>query len=63
MPFHAVSFSATLIGSGEPGKTVDVIKGFHWLTYEGGDSRPAAGAASSPMQLWRNCRPICGAGG
>jgi methionyl-tRNA synthetase len=36
VPFHAVSFPATLLGSGEPWKTVDVIKGFHWLTYQGG---------------------------
>ncbi|MGV7216767.1 methionine--tRNA ligase [Bradyrhizobium sp. UFLA05-112] len=36
VPFHAVSFPATLIGSNEPWKTVDVIKGFHWLTHEGG---------------------------
>jgi len=36
VPFHAVSFPATLLGSGEPWKTVDVIKGFHWLAYEGG---------------------------
>ncbi|HEU0061356.1 MAG TPA: methionine--tRNA ligase [Hyphomicrobiaceae bacterium] len=36
VPFHAVSFPATLLGSGEPWKTVDVIKGFHWLTYAGG---------------------------
>jgi len=36
VPFHTVSFPATLLGSGEPWKTVDVIKGFHWLTYEGG---------------------------
>jgi methionyl-tRNA synthetase len=36
VPFHAVSFPCTLIGSGEPWKTVDVIKGFNWLTYEGG---------------------------
>jgi methionyl-tRNA synthetase len=36
VPFHAVSFPATLIGSGEPWKTVDVIKGFHWLNYQGG---------------------------
>jgi hypothetical protein len=35
VPFHAVSFPATLLGSGEPWKTVDVIKGFHWLTYRG----------------------------
>jgi methionyl-tRNA synthetase len=34
--FHTISFPATLIGSGEPWKTVDVIKGFHWLSYEGG---------------------------
>jgi methionyl-tRNA synthetase len=36
VPFHAVSFPCTLIGSGEPWKTVDVIKGFNWLTHEGG---------------------------
>lgn len=36
VPFHAVSFPCTLIGSGEPWKSVDVIKGVNWLTYEGG---------------------------
>ena len=36
VPFHAVSFPATLIGSAEPWKRADVIKGFNWLTYEGG---------------------------
>ena len=36
VPFHTVSFPCTLIGSGEPWKTVDVVKGFNWLTYEGG---------------------------
>jgi methionyl-tRNA synthetase len=36
VPFHAVTFPCTLIGSGEPWKTVDIIKGFNWLTYEGG---------------------------
>jgi methionyl-tRNA synthetase len=35
VPFHTVSFPATLLGSGEPWKTVDVVKGFHWLTYAG----------------------------
>ena len=35
MPFHTVSFPCTLLGSGEPWKTVDVIKGVSWLTYEG----------------------------
>jgi methionyl-tRNA synthetase len=61
VPFHAVSFPATLIGSGEPWKTVDVIKGFHWLNYEGGKFSTSrrrgifADAALSelPADLWR----------
>jgi methionyl-tRNA synthetase len=36
VPFHAVSFPCTLIGSGEPWKTADIIKGLNWLTFEGG---------------------------
>lgn len=36
VPFHTVSFPATLIGSGEAWKTADLIKGLNWLTYEGG---------------------------
>ena len=36
MPFHAISFPCTLIGSGEPWKTADIIKGQNWLTYDGG---------------------------
>ena len=36
VPFHAVSFPCTLLGSGEPWKTADVIRGVNWLTYEGG---------------------------
>lgn len=35
VPFHSVSFPCTLIGSREPWKRVDVIKGVNWLTYEG----------------------------
>ena len=61
MPFHAVSFPATLIGSGEPWKTVDVIKGFHWLTYEGGKFSTSrrrgiftdAALEELPADLWR----------
>ncbi len=61
VPFHAVSFPATLLGSGEPWKTVDVIKGFHWLNYEGGKFSTSrrrgifADAALSelPAELWR----------
>ena len=36
IPFHTLSFPATLMGSGEPWKLVDFIKGFNWLLYEGG---------------------------
>ncbi|HUO12036.1 MAG TPA: methionine--tRNA ligase, partial [Caulobacteraceae bacterium] len=33
--FHTVSFPATNIGSGEPWKTVDVLKAFNWLNWYG----------------------------
>ena len=36
VPFHAISFPATMLGSGLPFKLVDIIKGFNWLTFEGG---------------------------
>jgi methionyl-tRNA synthetase len=36
VPFHAVSFPCTLLASREPWKTVDVIKGVNWLTYQRG---------------------------
>ncbi len=36
IPFHTLSFPATLMGSGEPWKLVDYVKGFNWLLYEGG---------------------------
>ena len=61
VPFHAVSFPATLIGSGEPWKLVDVIKGFNWLTYEGGKFSTSEGRGifadaaleALPADLWR----------
>jgi methionyl-tRNA synthetase len=61
VPFHAVSFPATLLGSAEPWKTVDVIKGFHWLTYEGGKFSTSrkrgiftdAALDELPADLWR----------
>src|SRR5262245_35481576 len=61
VPFHAVSFPATLLGSGEPWKTVDVIKGFHWLTYAGGKFSTSrrrgvftdAALDALPADLWR----------
>jgi methionyl-tRNA synthetase len=36
VPFHTLSFPATLLGSGEPWKLVDYIKSFNYLNYEGG---------------------------
>jgi len=36
VPFHAINFPVTLMGSGEPWKLVDYIKAFNWLTYYGG---------------------------
>ena len=34
--FHTVSFPATLIGSGEPWKRVDMLKSLNWLNWYGG---------------------------
>src|SRR5579863_6610348 len=36
IPFHTVTFPATIIGSREPWKLVDYVKGFNWLNYYGG---------------------------
>ena len=36
IPFHTLSFPATIFGSEENWKLVDYIKGFNWLLYEGG---------------------------
>ncbi|MGE7414386.1 methionine--tRNA ligase, partial [Methylobacterium tarhaniae] len=61
VPFHTVSFPATLLGSGEPWRTVDVIKGFHWLTHEGDKFSTSrnrglscdAALAALPADIWR----------
>ena len=63
VPFHTVTFPSTLIGSGEPWKTVDIIKGFNWLTFEGGKF-----STSLRRGVFLNRRSICsgptiGAGG
>ena len=34
--FHAATFPSTILGSGEPWKTVDVLKAFNWLNWYGG---------------------------
>ncbi|MBK9036368.1 MAG: methionine--tRNA ligase [Myxococcales bacterium] len=36
IPFHTIIFPATLLGSREPWKQPDYIKGVNWLTFEGG---------------------------
>jgi methionyl-tRNA synthetase len=36
VPFHTLSFPATLLGSGEDWKLVDRLKSFNWLNYYGG---------------------------
>jgi len=47
VPFHALSFPATLMGANydgaEPWKLVDYLKAFNWLTYEGGKFSTSAG--------------------
>jgi methionyl-tRNA synthetase len=36
IPFHTIMFPAALMGTGEPWKLADYIKGFNWLNYYGG---------------------------
>lgn len=36
VPFHSISFPATLLGTGEDWTFVDYLKGMSYLTYEGG---------------------------
>ena len=36
VPFHTVIFPATILGTGQPWKLVDQLKGFNYLNYEGG---------------------------
>ncbi|MGB8365639.1 MAG: methionine--tRNA ligase [Rhizomicrobium sp.] len=36
IPFHTVGFPVTILGSGEPWKLVDRIKGFNYINYCGG---------------------------
>ena len=61
VPFHTVSFPATLIGSGLPLKLPDIIKGFNWLTFERGKFSTSArrgiftdaALAALPADYWR----------
>lgn len=61
IPFHTVMFPATVLGTGEPWKLPDMIKGFHWLTYYGGKFSTSQGRgvfmdaalAEMPADSWR----------
>jgi methionyl-tRNA synthetase len=43
VPFHTLTFPATILGSGEPWKMVDYIKSFNYLNYEGGQFSTSRG--------------------
>lgn len=61
VPFHTLSFPATLLGSGEPWTLVDYLKSFNYLTYEGGQFSTSQGRgvfmdqaiAILPSDCWR----------
>jgi methionyl-tRNA synthetase len=43
VPFHTLSFPATILCSGEPWKLVDYIKSFNYLNYDGGQFSTSRG--------------------
>ncbi|WP_273498823.1 methionine--tRNA ligase, partial [Lentibacter algarum] len=61
VPFHTLSFPATILGSGEPWKLVDYIKSFNYLNYEGGQFSTSRGRGVFmdqaleilPADVWR----------
>ena len=61
VPFHTLSFPATLMGSGEPWTRADYIKAFNYLTYEGGQFSTSQGRGVfmdsaleiQPADVWR----------
>jgi methionyl-tRNA synthetase len=61
VPFHTLSFPATIMGSGEPWKLVDYIKSFNYLNYDGGQFSTSKGRgvfmdqalAILPSDYWR----------
>ena len=61
VPFHTLSFPATILGSGEPWKLVDYIKSFNYLNYEGGKFSTSEGRGifmdqaleTLPSDTWR----------
>ncbi|SFT77220.1 methionine--tRNA ligase [Sedimentitalea nanhaiensis] len=61
VPFHTLSFPATILGSGEPWKMVDHLKSFNYLNYDGGQFSTSQGRgvfmdqalAILPSDFWR----------
>ncbi len=61
VPFHTLSFPATILGSGEDWKLVDYIKSFNYLNYDGGQFSTSQGRgvfmdqalAILPADYWR----------
>ncbi|WP_283638232.1 methionine--tRNA ligase [Marinovum algicola] len=61
VPFHTLSFPATILGSGEDWKLVDYIKSFNYLNYDGGQFSTSQGRgvfmdqalAILPSDYWR----------
>ncbi len=43
VPFHTLSFPATILGSGEPWLTVDYLKALNYLNYDGGQFSTSRG--------------------
>ncbi|WP_296425348.1 methionine--tRNA ligase [Yoonia sp.] len=43
VPFHTLSFPATIMGTNEPWKLVDYIKSFNYLNYDGGQFSTSRG--------------------
>ncbi|MHC0054411.1 methionine--tRNA ligase [Actibacterium sp. D379-3] len=61
VPFHTLSFPATIMGAREPWKLVDYIKSFNYLNYDGGQFSTSQGRgvfmdqalAILPADYWR----------
>lgn len=61
IPFHTLSFPVTILGSAEPWKLVDYIKGLNYLNYDGGQFSTSRGRgvfmdqalAILPSDYWR----------
>ena len=54
VPFHTLSFPATILGSGEPWKLVDYIKSFNYLNYDGGQFSTSRGFVSRITKFCRS---------